>query len=215
MECENCHNSHTTTASAPLVDPHNPGPTGSWTTSRGDEKAFCFRCHNGDALPTSAETTPWAQPVLATGGATTVTDIRDAYSVNVHGEGVSASSTVATARLRPDMGYQVNTTLECSACHEPHGTVNSYALRQNVVSADGGVSINGVLVVTIPAGSTSPTSAEGYDLRYFCSTCHLFSPADHDLLATGSSTSTLTASFTDCTRCHRHVRTNGTPTSRL
>ena len=107
MECQNCHNTHTTTVAYPLVDPHNPSPAGTWTTSRGTEHLFCFTCHNGAPLPTSQETTPWAPPVLASGGATTVADIQDAWNTNVHGFGTRSSPTTTTLYLRPDMGYTV------------------------------------------------------------------------------------------------------------
>jgi predicted CXXCH cytochrome family protein len=205
MMCQNCHNTHMTTAANPLVDPHNPSPTGIWTTPRTDEKAFCFRCHDGKPLPTSAETTSWAAPVLAESAATTVTDIQGAYSLNVHGFGTASGPTTTTAYLRPDMGYTYNTVLECRSCHDPHGTMNNYALQQNVVSASGNKTVSGVVVAKVPGG--------GYDLRFFCSTCHLFDSATHDL-SSMANTSTTTFPM-DCTACHRHVRTNGLPSTRL
>jgi len=205
MMCQNCHNTHMTTVANPLVDPHNPSPTGVWTTPRTDEKAFCFRCHDGQPLPTSAETTSWAAPVLAESAATTVTDIQTAYSLNVHGFGAASGPTTTTAYLRPDMGYTYNTVLECRSCHDPHGTMNNYALQQNVVSASGNKTISGVAVAKVPGG--------GYDLRFFCNTCHLFDSATHDLPSMAN-TSTTTFPM-NCTACHRHVRTNGLPSTRL
>jgi predicted CXXCH cytochrome family protein len=203
MTCQNCHNTHASTATNPLVDPHNPSPSGVWTTPLSDQKDFCFTCHNGQALPTSQETTPWASAVLASGGATTVADIKDAYAINVHGQGQRSGSTTTTAFLRPDMGYHYGDVLQCSACHDPHGTVNNFALLQNVKSADGGKSISGVAVAPVPSG--------GYDLRFFCGTCHAWDSSTHDSMA-----GTSTVSFPmDCTACHSHVRSNGTPSPNL
>jgi predicted CXXCH cytochrome family protein len=202
MACENCHNTHSSTTNRPLVDPHNPGPAGEWTGTRANEKEFCFTCHDGSALPTSQETTPWADPVLASGGATSVIDIKTAYQTNVHGFGSASNSTTTTAYLRPDMGYQYGDVLECRSCHDPHGTMNNYALQNNVVSANGQKTINGVVVAPVPTG--------GYDLRFFCGTCHVFDSATHDPMA---KTSTLTFP-TNCTRCHRHMK-SGVPTDTL
>jgi predicted CXXCH cytochrome family protein len=202
MTCQNCHNTHASTAANPLVDPHNPSPSGLWTTPLSDQKDFCFTCHNGQALPTSQETTPWANAVLASGAATTVADIKDAYAINVHGQGQRSGAATTTAFLRPDMGYRYGDVLECSSCHDPHGTANNYALLQNVKSADGGKTISGVVVAPVPGG--------GYDLRFFCGTCHVWDSSTHDSMA-----GTSTVSFpTDCTTCHKHIN-GSTPSSNL
>jgi hypothetical protein len=196
MGCPNCHNTHAVTHAAPLVDPHDPKP-GTWTST--DEKSHCFRCHDGQALPTSAETTPWAGAVLASGAATSVTDIQLAYQRNVHGFGAESGSATTTANLRPGMGYSYDTVLQCGACHDPHGSVNNFALRQNVTSADGSKVIKGIVVAPVPGG--------GYDLRFFCNTCHIFDPATHESLS-----GTSTVNFpTDCTAsgCHRHMDETG------
>lgn len=209
LVCENCHNTHDVTAQNPLVDPHNPSPAGRWAGSRGDELTYCFACHDGGALPTALETTRWADPVLASGAATTVPDIEAAYSTNVHGFGVPSDVTTAQAFLRPDMGYTTDTTLQCRACHDPHGTTNSYTLNTAAKSADGNTTVDGLLVFKIPAGSLTPTSPVGYDLRFYCNSCHLFDPATHDPMA-GTDT---TVFPNDCHRCHQHLdatRTSGT-----
>jgi predicted CXXCH cytochrome family protein len=203
MSCQNCHNTHSSTTEFPLVDPHDPSPTGEWTAPQSDQKDFCFTCHNGEALPTSQETTPWADPVLGSGAATSVVNIRDAYEVNVHGFGQRSGSTTTTAHLRPDMGYQYGDVLECRSCHDPHGATNSYTLQQTIKSASGLKSANGVVIAPAPGG--------GYDLRFFCSACHVFDPATHDSIA-----ETSTVGFpTDCTACHRHIRNDGDSSSNL
>jgi len=208
MTCQNCHNTHASTVTTPLVDPHDPSPAGPPVL---DEKTFCFSCHNGLALPTSAETTPWAGEVLASGGVTVVADIQAAYQLNYHGYGIAptdAKVATITAFLRPDMGYTANTTLECRACHDPHGSMNNFTLRQNVVSVGATMTVDGLLVAEAPGG--------GYDLRFFCASCHLWDPVSHTQLALAD---TSTIDFTqfpiDCTACHRHMKPNGTPSRDL
>ncbi|NTU70587.1 MAG: hypothetical protein HGB10_01995 [Coriobacteriia bacterium] len=201
MRCQNCHNTHSSTTQYPLVDPHDPSPTGTWTTTRGDEKSFCFQCHDGQPLPTSAEASPWAPAVLGSNGATTVPDIENSYQTNVHGFGSRSDGTTTTAYLRQDMGYQYGDVLECRACHDPHGTVNNYALQQNIKSASGLKTVNGVMVVKAPTG---------YDVRFFCNSCHLFDSQTHDAIA---GTSTVTFPM-NCTTCHRHIKA-GVPSPNL
>jgi len=197
MSCQNCHNTHTTSKDFPLVDPHNPSPSGTWTTPRSDEKAFCFRCHNGQPLPTSVETTPWANAVFARSALTTTSDIQARYAVNVHGFASASGSTTTTAHLRPDMGYAYGDVLECRACHDPHGTANNNAILDTVVSANGSKKISGVLTYRIPSG--------GKDFRFFCNTCHLWDSASHD-----SRAGTSTVGFPmNCKACHGH--SVGTP----
>ena len=215
MACENCHNTHTTTVPFPLVDPHNPSPSGTWTTPRSDEKAFCFRCHNGQTLPTSIETSPWAEPVYARGavttaavsGVTTTTNIQAAYQVNQHGFGSrSSSASSAAAFLRPDMGYAYGDVLECRSCHDPHGTANDDAILDTVKSANGSKSIAGVLTYKIPSG--------GKDFRYFCNTCHVWDSTSHDVRAQAiTGVSPNSGVFpTNCKKCHGHtVVATGTP----
>jgi predicted CXXCH cytochrome family protein len=190
MTCQNCHNTHASTVATPLVDPHNPSPAGAWVS---DEKAFCFRCHDGLALPTSTETTPWAGAVLGSGSATTLTNIDAAYAVNVHGLGTRSDPTTTTAHLRVDMAYTADMVLECSSCHDPHGSMNNFALRQNVSSAGATMTVGGLLVAEAPGG--------GYDVRFFCSSCHILNPAAHMNLATPVDFSLFPM---DCTQCHRH-----------
>jgi hypothetical protein len=186
------------TQAAPLVDPHDPAS--AWSSA--EQKSFCCQCHDGKALPTSAETGPWANAVLASAGATTVADIELAYQSNVHGAAAENTSATTNAFLRPDMGYRYDTELACDACHDPHASVNAFALRQDVSSAVGSKVVKGVVVAPVPGG--------GYDLRFFCNTCHVFDPATHDV---ASMANTSTVNFpTDCTAagCHRHMNEAGT-----
>jgi predicted CXXCH cytochrome family protein len=208
-----CHNSHAATSQDPLVDPHNPSPSGTWTGSLdGDTKTFCFRCHDGQALPKSSETAPWAGAVLGSGGATRVVDIQAAYNMNVHGFGVASDPSIATAYLRSDMGYMVGDVLDCTVCHDAHGSSNDFALNANISSASANKTVSAMLVYRIPAGSITASSPVGYDTRFFCSSCHLFDPATHDPMA---GTNTTQFGKTDCTSCHSHVGAGGAPSSGL
>jgi hypothetical protein len=108
------------------------------------------------------------------------------------------------------MGYTVGTVFECRTCHDPHGTSNNYALQEQVRSATGNMTVKGLAVYRIAPPSGTPTEPAGYDLRFFCNSCHLFDPATHDPLA-----GTSTVSFpNDCTRCHKHMNSTGTAGSR-
>jgi hypothetical protein len=210
MQCQNCHNTMLMTASSTVVDPHNPSGTGLWKGNmNGDQKSFCFTCHDGKPLPTSAETTPWATAVLGQNATTTVSDLKSVWSTQVHGDGVASDPTTTTAYLRPDMGYAVGDSLDCKVCHDPHGTMNNYGLNTTIVSADGNTRINGLAVYEIPAGSVTSTSPAGYDYRFWCSSCHLFDPKTHDAMAPGADTTVIGKS--DCNQCHHH--THGYPNS--
>ena len=47
MTCQNCHNTHSSSATYPLVNPHNPSPAGKWMGSSSNQRSFCFTCHDG------------------------------------------------------------------------------------------------------------------------------------------------------------------------
>lgn len=208
MTCQNCHNTHATTKTLPLVDPHNPSPAGAWLQPRLDEKGFCFRCHNGQALPTAAETAPWAGAVLARNAATTTLDVQTLYQTNVHGFDQRSDSTTTNAYLRPDMGYKYGDVLECRVCHDPHGTANGDAIQTEIVSASGDKTIHGVLTARVGGGVK--------DFRFFCNTCHVWDSASHDARASAITATTVDTTVfpTNCAACHIHAKgnlANGSP----
>jgi predicted CXXCH cytochrome family protein len=111
MSCQNCHNTQSSTVATPVVDPHDPSP-GTWTGNLdGNTRDYCFLCHDGDPLPTSAETTPWAEAVLGEEATTTAVDIEAAYSHQRSRLRHVQQSDHATAMLRTDMGSLVGDTL--------------------------------------------------------------------------------------------------------
>jgi predicted CXXCH cytochrome family protein len=210
MQCQNCHSTHALTADTPLVDPHDPGPTGVWT-GHGTQRSFCFRCHDGTPLPTASETAPWAGAVLGAprtpGGSpeTTAADIQLAYADNVHGDGTPGDVAATAALLRADMGYTTGTTLDCDACHDPHGASNAFALKESVVSQSGDATVSGLSVVEATGAGGG---LAGYDMRFFCSSCHVLTAASHASLVPTSEVD-LARFPIDCTRCHKHMLDDG------
>lgn len=205
VTCQNCHNTHTTTKQYPNVDPYDPAPSGTWTTSRGNQSEFCLTCHDGGTLPTADQTEPWAPAVTGRGGATVAPDVASTWGMSPHGAGVGSNPTTTTANLRPEMGFSYGDQLECRSCHQHHGSANMHMIRQDIRSADGDVTFNGIACVRIPAGALGPNSPEGHDLRFMCGTCHVFNPLSHDERA-GIEAPDSTAQFPyDCTTCHNHA----------
>lgn len=187
IACQNCHNSMRVTKAQPLANPDAPF-TSAWSGSVND---LCFVCHDG-RFPTDAQTMPYVPSPLGSGGTSLSPDIQSAYQYNVHGYAVTTSTT--NPYLRPEMGYTTGMTLGCATCHDGHGTVNAYELRQNVKSADGATMRTGRLVYKMTTGA---------DFRFFCSACHDLTPANH-LAASGVS---ISAFPTNCMAagCHRHT----------
>lgn len=185
ITCQNCHNTHVASGRYSLIDPDSPGVTGVW---KDDIDSFCFRCHDGQ-LPTAEQTGEWVRPPLGPGGTSASADIQGAWNLNAHGYGDAVDP-----KLRPEMGYGQGTVMNCRTCHDGHGSVNAFTLRQDVYSADGSVRKDGLLVAPAPGG---------YDLRYFCNSCHDLTPAQHAPYAN------ISTFPTDCTSCHRHMPTAG------
>ena len=154
IECVNCHNPHGITSTQKTVDPDSPAPQNLWS---GTMRAFCERCHDG-SFPTAQQTQPYAPGVSS--GTQTLTNIKQTFLSEQHGEGVASSTLV----MDPSMGWQRGDVVPCSACHEPHGTPNGWNLRSTVYSKDGTRKKEGLMVLKLPDG--------GYDFRYFCNGCH-------------------------------------------
>ena len=106
------------------------------------------------------------------------------------------------------MGYVADSELDCTACHDTHGSTNPYTLKTDVKSLNGETSVSGSMVLRIPAGALAPGSPEGYDYRYFCATCHKYDPKTHDPIA-GVDVDTRVLGQTDCASCHKHRLSTG------
>jgi predicted CXXCH cytochrome family protein len=181
LDCSNCHEVHTSSSTTPCVDPDRPTTTNTISASG---VTLCLRCHDG-ALPTSADTSGWAPAPLAAGGTTVTADIASVWGTNVHG-GAPSSAPMLNATL----GYAKGDSLVCASCHDSHGSNNRFALLETVVGT-GTATTAGNLTVT-PAGA-------GWDLRFFCDSCHDLTPASH-------TAADISGFPVDCTAsgCHTH-----------
>ncbi len=162
LQCTNCHNPHGVTADNKITDPDSPSPANLWTGSKND---FCLKCHDGD-LPTDTQTAPYTAGVDA--GTKTLTNIGASYSTSFHAQ------------------------LDCTVCHDSHGSINSYSLKTATTSTSG-TAKTGLLVYTWKYQDNGQT-VQGVDARFFCNTCH--GP---------NNTHIESKSFpTDCFTCHKH-----------
>lgn len=208
MACQNCHNSHAATESTPVIDPWDPAPWNPYDyTTVAEKNDFCLSCHGSRGLPGSSDTTPWVPAPDA--GAETLDDIEDYWvNYNRHGriDGQSPQLTI-------EMGYSPSVELMCTACHEPHGTVNDYNLRSDIPtggpsgSGDGGAARFGVLAY--PVHTDTDGVADGYDLRFLCFNCHDLqgmNSTNEDHYKTGGSSKNVWEFPVNCTdgSCHSH-----------
>lgn len=216
IACQNCHNTHIVTTGNPLVDPEDPSMGGAWPegptapvrVSGGSATApkyngFCLKCHDL-SLPTAAQTGGWVDPPDDNGLLTD--DIATLYaSNNAHG----ALAAGGTPILDSASGYAYNDTLSCMTCHEPHGTVNNYNLRSDVLAADGSALTTSRLLVPRLDASGNPTGS--FDTRFFCMSCHqrtTTNPPNHNSTQ-ASQPKTFYYFPTTCTdrACHAHATT--------
>lgn len=219
MACQNCHNTHSVTAQSPLVNPENPSMQGSWSESRtaplavaggtADEpryNAYCFVCHDG-SLPTAAQTGNWVKPPLDNPVTPSIENtISELFVTNSHG----AATSKGTPVLDPATGYTLGDTLSCMTCHEPHGTINNYNLRSDVLGADGNPVATGRLLVKRLDETGAPTGV--FDTRFFCASCHRItteSPPDHRDATKANQPKNLEYFPNGCSAedCHAHTNT--------
>lgn len=183
LGCSNCHEPHTSTETTPCVDPDEPSSSKPLSASG---VTLCLRCHD-DALPTSVETSGWAEAPLGAGGSATTADIASVWGTNVHGGGASVSPD-----LKPGMGYAQGDDLVCATCHDSHGSSNEFALLESVEASGSATTADGL--------SVAPVSGGGWDLRFYCDSCHNISVAGH-------TAADLSVWPLDCTAsgCHTHA----------
>lgn len=166
IECQNCHNPHGLTKTYKNTDPDNPAPGVLWKGTMND---FCFKCHDG-TYTSNGNLGSYAPQV--TPGAQNITNIKDTFSSNdKHG-----SIDGQPKNLDSSMGYDnastaPNYVMDCTVCHEPHGTANGYNLRTELKSLDGTKTKRGLLAYTWKYNSGG-TITTGSDARFFCNGCH-------------------------------------------
>jgi len=189
LDCANCHEPHTSSATTPCVDPDNPTTIGGMVAS----DALCLRCHDGE-LPTSVVTSGWAPAPLGAGAATTTVDLSAGWTPSIHGAGTSVNP-----NLRIDMGWAKDDLLRCESCHDSHGSLNRFALRDSVAAKTSTLTADALQVVPLPGG--------GADLRFFCSACHVVGPATHPGPLDGGADLTLWPVNCIQSGCHTHAGT--------
>jgi predicted CXXCH cytochrome family protein len=222
IACQNCHNTHAVTDARPLVDPHDPSMAGMWPDETGiglkvdagtvdapRYNGFCLACHD-NAWPTALETGNWVDPPDF--GTVANPNLLTQFTTNNHGAGVGQGN----PGLHADSGYGYNDALSCMTCHEPHGTVNNYNLREDVLMSDGTSPRHGRMLVRIVTDiDGTPDPGKVFDTRFFCSSCHDFDihdatsyPRRHDGTShgAGGANKNLRVFPTTCTAksCHAH-----------
>ncbi len=189
LDCANCHEPHTSSATTPCVDPDNPTTIGGMVAS----DALCLRCHDGE-LPASVVTSGWAPAPLGAGGTTTTVDLTAAWTSSIHGAGASVSP-----NLRVDMGWAKGDVLRCDTCHDSHGSLNRFALRDSVSAKTSTLTADALQVVALAGG--------GADFRFFCSACHVVGPATHPGPLDGGADLSLWPINCIQSGCHTHMGT--------
>jgi predicted CXXCH cytochrome family protein len=187
LSCANCHEPHISSPGTPTVDPDSPTTADAWT---GTTTALCLRCHD-DALPTSVETSGWAEAPLGPGGASSAADIASSWPGDVHGGGSGSPR-----HLRSGMGFAQGDSLSCESCHDSHGSQNRWALAESVGALGTSAKADGLAVVRVGSGA---------DLRFFCGSCHEVGPSTHPGPSEGGAD--LRQWPIDCTAggCHTHA----------
>jgi predicted CXXCH cytochrome family protein len=139
---------------------------------------FCVKCHDGEQAPGDIGT---AAQIM--GGAS----VREQYRfTNSHGFanalGTGSRPTFdATATLKPPYFYGMG-PLQCTECHDPHGSRNVYHLKETINGKSG-------LRVTTREGS------DWENVQNWCTACHTIEP--HPWWGN------------NCIGCHYHGRTTG------
>ena len=133
LECLNCHGAHTASATQPLADPDDP--IVPWS---GTENTFCLVCHAGGAGPTN--------PQFPSGVTGPSIALRGLDSCEYTGAPwyVDYTWTHSAHGLDSKRGWEQYSgapeyELDCTVCHDPHGSYtptnplgNPYSIRDFV-----------------------------------------------------------------------------------
>lgn len=193
LQCVNCHNPHGITPESKVINPDNPAPGSRWT---GNQTDFCLKCHDG-TLPREAETLPYAPGISS--GQKTLTNILEMYYLgsdqvaDAHGEGDGEPQSLDISMGYDNSSEAPNYVMDCSVCHEPHGTPNNSNLRTVIKSVDATKTKEGLLTYQWEYQNSNGETVRGVDARFFCKSCHT------------SSNHVESQNFPrDCFSCHKH-----------
>ncbi len=207
LECLNCHGAHTASATTVLIDPF--APLTAWPDTTNE---FCLACHSGGAGP--------AAPGFPAGVTGPTIPLRGLDSCGYRAgpwyvEYLWTYSAHGLDSKRGWPGYSGAPAhdMDCTACHDPHGSTtptnlpgNPYALRDEVTGTsfvdDGNRRIggwNGPPWSTFGVQREVVVPVSGIDVGFggadgFCATCHADYQAAyewHDFCSA-------------CSTCHSH-----------
>ncbi|NOX85824.1 MAG: hypothetical protein GXO86_07665 [Chlorobi bacterium] len=133
LECLNCHGSHTSSASTPLIDPFNA--TTVWS---GTGNGFCLSCHNGGTGPDNPGFPANVKgPTIALRGLESCNYTSTPWYVDY--TWTNAAHGVDTKRDWPGYSGAPDYEVLCNDCHDPHGSYttsntvgNPYMIRDYV-----------------------------------------------------------------------------------
>ncbi len=159
-----------------------------------NESEFCLRCHNSDHQINGFEMSADSSQTLST------MDINYEF-FDKHGY-VDGSGERTYSGLRknsdPEQGYQYRTLVECSDCHEMHGSHNEKLL---LPSSKVGLS---KLDEQFRQANHSINITED-DFSQLCVMCHVMDIAvEESKLDTGNGLAGVHEANSECLSCHKH-----------
>jgi len=209
IECDDCHNPHINnddydfSTKSRIADPD--GTTSNFTSKYAtsntyggnsyrsaatdldpsfgnnlpDFVAYCLACHDNDSLPSSVS---WG-----TAGATK--DIDSVYfSLNQHGSVNGYAAGYGTLKPPWQNGSYPYAALNCTDCHEPHGSDGLYHLKTSIVINGTTLTTGGSLTEYVVINNNYGNSGTGGSYIGWCSFCHDISSHKN----------------TSCGNCHDH-----------
>ncbi|GAB4257261.1 cytochrome c3 family protein [Thermincola ferriacetica] len=203
VECVNCHNPHYITKTNIVSNPYDTNDNWNWSVTPEKSK-FCIQCHDGDAPPAKMvnDTTvvPYSVYFPAFSNQTTAD-----YS----GPNGSWNKSGFTAYGHYNAGVQ------CTNCHDPHGSDNSWMLKypEDPNSTPG--STSGVCLRCHGGGAT-PAGPDVWTNGFSQSNSHptLAMTGKHSNTENYSSIS-IADRHAECYDCHDPHSVKSTPTGNL
>ena len=168
-------------AGAPAYEPDGSGTTNG--SNLTDYATFCIDCHNASntiystTLGRNLKTFAWATEKH---GGTGATD-----------DGLFAGVTIDDLIDPYDETTVTNYVLSCTDCHEPHGSANSFLIREGV---NGGTSTTTVNILSTPDNTKQ--------WKNLCSKCHDTSLTNNKTIHHRAYKQEFGGSYMSCGYCH-------------